>query len=291
MRIEVKEVGKKEYYDEFLYIFSKYKKFKKNPRRKAYQFTKYLLVYNIICFLTMLIFVLFYIYYNDPFFLFLTGMLTVTLMIAIIYQVIYTKRINMFLNNKGVKTVDINEDGIEYIDDDKNIRVKWEDVKYVIISKYSICILPKTIMQGFTSISVKYKKELIECLNKYKKENLLVDNSSFYKWLDGKMKYIVVKTFCDNEEIADKIIDNLLEKRLISGAQKEEISSSYFWNNEIVKNKEFKLEFRTRANLFEEIKKEIEILHNYKVPEITAFEIIDGNKDFFNWIYENTKNI
>lgn len=31
-------------------------------------------------------------------------------------------------------------------------------------------------------------------------------------------KYIVVTTYCDKKEIADKIINTLLEKRLVAGA-------------------------------------------------------------------------
>jgi len=181
MRLEIKETGTKEYYDEFLYVVSKHKKFKKNPRRKAYQFTKFLLVYNIICFLSIIIFVLFYLDSEDPFYLFLDGMLTVMLMVEMIYQVIYTQRINMFMNNKGVKIIEFNENGVEYIDDDKNIRVKWEDIKYIIVNRYTICILPKTIVSGFTSLNSKYKDELINTLKKYNKESLLIDNSGFYK--------------------------------------------------------------------------------------------------------------
>ncbi len=32
-------------------------------------------------------------------------------------------------------------------------------------------------------------------------------------------KYIIVRTFCNKREIADKIINNLLEKKLVAGIQ------------------------------------------------------------------------
>ena len=94
---------------------------------------------------------------------------------------IVKKRLEMYLQNKGVKIVEFNENGVEYIDDDKNIRVKWEDIKHIIINKYTITIIPKTILNGFTSIDTKYKSEVIDTLKKYDKEELLVDNSSFYR--------------------------------------------------------------------------------------------------------------
>lgn len=105
------------------------------------------------------------------------------------------------------------------------------------------------------------------------------------------MKYIVVKTFCNNRDIANKIIDNLLKEKLVAGAQIEETNSTYYWNDELVNTKEYKLEFRSKETLFEEIKCKIKEIHNYEVPEISAFEIIKANEEIFNWIDENTKNI
>lgn len=180
MRLEVKERGSKEYYDEFLYVVSKYKKFKKNPRRKAYQFTKYLIVYNIFVLFVLLLNFYFYLDTEKTIFMFMTGALTVSLMIQITYLVMCKKRIKSLLNPKGVRIIEFNEEGIEYIDDDKNIRVKWDDLKYVIINKYSICMLPKAILQGFTSVSIKYKEDVIKGLKKYNKEDTLIDNSHFY---------------------------------------------------------------------------------------------------------------
>jgi len=181
MRLEVKESGQKEYYDEFLYIVSKYRDFKKNPRKRAYQFTKYLMFYNIVCFLAIVLFAFIYKTLNENLYIFLSGMLIVILLFGIIYQIKYSQRIKDFMNNKGLKIVEINEKGFEYIDDEKNLRIKWEDIKYIIINKYSMCVLPKTILNGFTSISVSHKNELLEALKKYSKENLLVDNSKLYK--------------------------------------------------------------------------------------------------------------
>lgn len=44
-------------------------------------------------------------------------------------------------------------------------------------------------------------------------------------------KYIIINTFCDKEEIANKIINNLLEKRLVAGSQISKVYSKYHWNN------------------------------------------------------------
>lgn len=103
-------------------------------------------------------------------------------------------------------------------------------------------------------------------------------------------KYIIVRTFCDKEEIANKIIDTLLEKRLVSGTQKSEVYSKYWWNNELEECREYKIEFRTKLNLFDEVSKIIREIHDYEVCEIT-YNIIDGgNKEIFDWIDDNTGN-
>lgn len=43
--------------------------------------------------------------------------------------------------------------------------------------------------------------------------------------------YIIVTTLCDKEEIANKIIAILLEKRLGAGSQLSKVHSKYCWNN------------------------------------------------------------
>ncbi len=102
-------------------------------------------------------------------------------------------------------------------------------------------------------------------------------------------KYIIVRTFCDKEEIANKIVNTLLENKLVAGSQKEKIHSKYWWNNEFEECDEYKLEFRTKASLFDEIVMKIKEIHDYDVAEISSTEIINANKEFLSWIDENTK--
>ena len=102
-------------------------------------------------------------------------------------------------------------------------------------------------------------------------------------------KYIVVTTLCNKEEIANKIIDTLLEKKLVAGAQMSKGDSKYWWNNELEKCDEYKLEFRTKESLYGKIETEIKKIHNYEVAEISYTEIKDGSKAFLNWIDSNIK--
>ena len=102
-------------------------------------------------------------------------------------------------------------------------------------------------------------------------------------------KYIIVTTLCNKEEIANKIVDSLLEKRLVVGSQCLKVHSKYWWNNKLEECDEYKLEFRTKDSLLDEIESEIKKIHDYDVPEISSYEITKGSREFLNWIDENTK--
>lgn len=102
-------------------------------------------------------------------------------------------------------------------------------------------------------------------------------------------KYIIVTTLCNKEEIANKITDILLEKRLVAGSQMSKVYSKYWWNNQLEECDEYKLEFRTKESLFNEIKDEINKIHDYEIAEISSFEIVNANIEFLKWIDDNTK--
>ncbi len=102
-------------------------------------------------------------------------------------------------------------------------------------------------------------------------------------------KYIVVTTLCDKKEIANKIIDTLLEKKLVAGSQLSKVHSKYWWNNLLEECDEYKLEFRTKESLFTEIENEIKKIHDYETAEISYLEIKGASKEFFGWIDEEIK--
>lgn len=102
-------------------------------------------------------------------------------------------------------------------------------------------------------------------------------------------KYIVVTTLCDKEKIANKIIEILLEKRLVAGSQIFKVHSKYWWNNKLEECDEYKLEFRTKESLFDEIENEIKKIHDYEVAEISYYEINNASQDFLEWIDKETK--
>lgn len=186
MKLEIKERGLKEYYDEFLYVASKYKSFLKNPIRKAYSSVK--MLYFSIAYIFLAIFLITYFYIMDKNYLyvFFLGILLILLLFSIFYTIFVKKRIKAFMSEKGTKYISFDEHKVEYQDNDKKVKIDYNDIAYIIINKYSICFLPKKSSKILISISTDYKEKVIECLIKYDKINLLVDNSTLYKQKNQK---------------------------------------------------------------------------------------------------------
>ena len=97
-------------------------------------------------------------------------------------------------------------------------------------------------------------------------------------------QYIMITTTFDNKEEANKIIEILLEKRLVSCCQLSNITSSYHWKVKIEHTEELLLQMKSKKELFKEIEKVILDNHSYETPQLIAYDIVDGY-----WIGEETK--
>ena len=102
-------------------------------------------------------------------------------------------------------------------------------------------------------------------------------------------KYCVVTTTCDKIEIANKIMNTLLEKRLVSCCQMTKVESSYWWEGEIVKEPELLIQMKTKKDLFKEVEKEILSIHDYETCEIISFDINEGNDKYLKWMEDEMK--
>ncbi len=94
-----------------------------------------------------------------------------------------------------------------------------------------------------------------------------------------------VITTTNNEEVAKKIAQVLLEKKLAGCVQIiGPINSLYWWKDKIEEDKEFLIFIKSSKSLCKEIENEIKGVHNYEVPEILCFPILDGNPDYLTWL-------
>ena len=102
-------------------------------------------------------------------------------------------------------------------------------------------------------------------------------------------KYIMITTTFDNKDEANKISELLLKERLVSCCQISNITSSYHWKGKIEHAEEYLLQMKSKKELYNQIEKIILENHSYETPQLVAYDIIDGYKEYLNWIEGETK--
>ncbi len=101
--------------------------------------------------------------------------------------------------------------------------------------------------------------------------------------------YIQVVTTTDSRDLAKRIADELVEKKLAAcGQVSGPITSIYEWKGKIENTEEWYCIIKTRSDLYRSVETMIKSLHPYEVPEIIALPIIDGNPDYLKWIDQST---
>jgi len=91
----------------------------------------------------------------------------------------------------------------------------------------------------------------------------------------------------ENEQKAKEIVSVLLEKRLIACANIFPIKSSYWWKGKIEDSNEVVSIVKTRPELWDKLREEIERIHPYEVPCILRIEG-RANESYARWLYEET---
>jgi len=102
-------------------------------------------------------------------------------------------------------------------------------------------------------------------------------------------KYCIITTTIDDKNIADQISTSLLQDHLVACVQSHTIQSKYHWNGTLETSEEIRLQMKTKASLFEEVKVQIEALHSYEVPEIIMTPILDANESYLKWTDKETR--
>jgi len=108
-------------------------------------------------------------------------------------------------------------------------------------------------------------------------------------------KYIQIQTTFKKREEAVKLVEAILDDKLVADGQISEIFSAYNIEGRRHSHCEFLLIMKTRAELFakcEQFIKNYHLIknyHPYKVPQIVSLPIAGGSSEYLDWIDENTK--
>ena len=98
---------------------------------------------------------------------------------------------------------------------------------------------------------------------------------------------IIISTFPDKKTIT-KIANQLVEKKLVACVNITKISSVYSWKGKIENQSEYLALFKTTKTKLRPLKKELEKLHPYDVPEIVEINPISMNKPYLKWVVDST---
>ena len=86
---------------------------------------------------------------------------------------------------------------------------------------------------------------------------------------------------------AQRIANELINKRLVACANIFPIDSSYWWKGEINNEGEYVSIVKTRNELVKEVEQQVLKIHPYEVPCIMSMKV-NANKAYELWILEQT---
>ena len=98
---------------------------------------------------------------------------------------------------------------------------------------------------------------------------------------------ILISTFPDKKTITS-IANQLVKKKLAACVNITKISSVYSWRGKIENQSEYLALFKTTKKNLQALKKELEKLHPYDVPEIVEINPISINKPYLKWLVDST---
>ncbi|MFJ4677507.1 divalent-cation tolerance protein CutA [Kitasatospora sp. NPDC088783] len=100
--------------------------------------------------------------------------------------------------------------------------------------------------------------------------------------------YLVVTTTHDDETKARELATAVVQERLAACAQVYPISSVYWWDGEVQSGAEWRVDFKTRADLGNRLTTFIGEQHSYDTPEIIAVPVVTGSPSYLEWITAET---
>ena len=104
-----------------------------------------------------------------------------------------------------------------------------------------------------------------------------------------KDNLIQIQTTVLTEKEARTIAHTLNDEKLSASVQFSPIVSIYTWNGQPEESEEFLIIIKSTQNKFEKIKKRLEELHSYELPQITSIKFDDYTQEYSNWIIKETR--
>lgn len=102
-------------------------------------------------------------------------------------------------------------------------------------------------------------------------------------------KIVILVTTASLRE-SKKIAKHLVKAKLAACVNiTQPIRSIYRWEGKLADDKEYLLLIKSTRPLFPEIKAAISKIHSYHTPEIICLSIIDGSRNYLQWLEDSVK--
>jgi periplasmic divalent cation tolerance protein len=103
-------------------------------------------------------------------------------------------------------------------------------------------------------------------------------------------EYVTVFVTSPGRETSLAIASALVEERIAACANVVPgLLSVYRWKGVVQKDPEELLLIKTRRALLGEVEARVKALHPYDVPEVIALPILDGSREYLDWLAESTR--
>ena len=96
---------------------------------------------------------------------------------------------------------------------------------------------------------------------------------------------VLTYTTCSDVRKAEKLATHLLQNRIAACINVlPGVKSFYRWQGKVETDAEVLLMIKTSRDLITEVRRVIEKLHDYDLPELIVVPIIDGSPDYLVWL-------
>ena len=103
------------------------------------------------------------------------------------------------------------------------------------------------------------------------------------------MKESILLVYCtvSNQDEAKRIAHRLVKKKLAACCNiLSTVDSIYRWKGDIEETEESLMLLKTTVKKYDQLEKEIKMIHSYAVPEIIATKLEMGSSAYIDWIIE-----
>ena len=98
---------------------------------------------------------------------------------------------------------------------------------------------------------------------------------------------IIISTFPSKQSVTT-ISNKLIKKKLAACVNMTKISSVYTWKGKIENQSEYLALFKTSKKNQSKLKKELQKLHPYDIPEIAEINVDSINQSYLKWLVDST---